>query len=281
MPEPAAARVSMPKTIGVFGVFSIAAGSMISSGLFVLPGLAFSLSGPAVAAAYALAALLMVPLLFACAELATAIPKSGGSYVFVERSMGPLFGSVAGLVDWFSITLKASFALVGLGSLTNLVIRGVSAWDAPAVGFGLAWCAVFTLVNIRGTRMSGRLQDYMVVGLLGIVAIYAIWGIGFIDEARYVPFAPHGREAVLAVAAMVFVSYGGINTVVAVSEEVRQPTRSLPRGMFLAGLVVSLLYAGVVFVTVGVVDAAQLAGSLTPLGLGAQVMFGPTGTLCI
>jgi len=61
-------------------VFSIAVGAMISSGLFVLPGLAFAIAGPAVILSYAMAGLLMVPTMFSQDELATAMPKSGGSY---------------------------------------------------------------------------------------------------------------------------------------------------------------------------------------------------------
>ena len=74
-------------------VFCIASGAMISSGLFVLPGQAFKMSGPAVVLAYALAALLVIPALVSKAELATAMPKSGGDYFYVERSLGTLAGT--------------------------------------------------------------------------------------------------------------------------------------------------------------------------------------------
>ena len=81
---------TLKKELGPVDVFSIAAGAMISSGLFVLPGLAFAKAGPAIIVAYALAGLFMVPALLAKAELVTAMPRSGGSYFFVERSLGPL-----------------------------------------------------------------------------------------------------------------------------------------------------------------------------------------------
>ena len=78
-------------------MFSIAAGAMISSGLFVLPGLAFAKSGPAVILAYAIAGVLIIPAMLAKAELATAMPRAGGTYFFIERSLGPLAGTIAGL----------------------------------------------------------------------------------------------------------------------------------------------------------------------------------------
>lgn len=82
----------LKKNLGLLSVFSVAAGAMISSGLFVLPGIAFAIAGPAVILAYALAGLLMIPTLFAKAELSTAMPRSGGSYFFIMRSLGPLTG---------------------------------------------------------------------------------------------------------------------------------------------------------------------------------------------
>ena len=103
----------LKRELRLLEVFCIASGAMISSGLFVLPGIAYAVAGPAIIVSYALAGLLMVPTMLAKAELATAMPKSGGSYFFVERSLGPLVGTFAGLAIWFSIALKASFAVIG------------------------------------------------------------------------------------------------------------------------------------------------------------------------
>ncbi len=80
--------MKLKKDLTLIHVFCIAAGAMISSGLFVLPGLAFAIAGPAVILSYAIAGLLMIPTMFSQAELAIAMPKSGGSYFFVERGLG-------------------------------------------------------------------------------------------------------------------------------------------------------------------------------------------------
>ena len=77
---------------------------MISSGLFILPGVAFGLTGPSMCLAYLLAGLLTIPALLSKAELATAMPKAGGVYFYIDRSMGPAMGTVGGLAGWFSHT---------------------------------------------------------------------------------------------------------------------------------------------------------------------------------
>ena len=87
----------LKRELKLLDVFCIAAGAMISSGLFVLPGIAFAMAGPAIIVSYALAGLLMVPTMLSKAELTTAMPKSGGSYFFIERSLGPMAGTLAGL----------------------------------------------------------------------------------------------------------------------------------------------------------------------------------------
>ena len=106
---------TMNKKLGFLEVFSIATGAMISSGLFVLPAVVYGKAGPSILLAYFIAALVVVPAMLSKAELATAMPKSGGDYFFVHRSLGPLFGTFAGLAAWFSLSLKSAFALVGIG----------------------------------------------------------------------------------------------------------------------------------------------------------------------
>ena len=108
---------NLKKQLGLTQLFCIASGAMISSGLFVLPGIAFALVGPAMLLSYLIASILMLPVLLSKVELVTAMPKSGGNYFFVERSLGPLFGTIAGLMDWFSLALKTAFAMVGIGGI--------------------------------------------------------------------------------------------------------------------------------------------------------------------
>ena len=97
---------SFARTLGAFSVFCIASGAMISSGLFVLPGLAFARCGPAVTMAYLLSGLIALPALLSKCELATAMPKSGGDYFFIERSLGSAWGTLGGLATWFSLSFK-------------------------------------------------------------------------------------------------------------------------------------------------------------------------------
>ena len=113
---------------------------MIGSGIFVLPGLAAGAAGPAAVLAYLIAGLVVAPAAVSQSELATAMPKSGGAYFFIDRAMGPLVGTVAGFGVWFALVFKSAFALVGLGGYLQYFA------DLPTVtvaaSLALALCAV-------------------------------------------------------------------------------------------------------------------------------------------
>lgn len=265
----------LERKLGLWAVFAIAAGAMISSGLFVLPGIAYRISGPAMILAYAVAGLLNIPTMMAQAELATAMPKAAGSYFVVERSLGTLLGSVAGLINWSAIGLKAAFALIGIGTLTEIVFPGAGPWALKATA--ILGCIVFTYINLVSVEGTGKLQGLMVVALIGILILYVGAAFPMVQPPRYRPFFTGGLRDFLAVTGMVFVSYGGLTKVVDVAEEIKSPHRNLPLGMFLSYAVVNVLYVGVAFVTVGILDGASLAGSLRPITDGADVAMGHIG----
>jgi amino acid transporter/mannitol/fructose-specific phosphotransferase system IIA component (Ntr-type) len=269
----------LKKELGLLGVFCIAAGAMISSGLFVLPGIAFAQAGPSIVLAYLLAGLLVIPALLAKAELATAMPKAGGSYFFVERSLGPMLGTVTGLLNWLSLALKAAFALVGIGALGLLLWPDIGEVGVKLIAIG--GCLLFALVNLLSVKSAGRLQIILVFALLAILAAYVASGFGAVQPQRYVPFMPSGWPSVFAVTGMVFVSFGGLTKVAAVAEEVHDPRRNIPLGMFFAFAIVTLLYVLVVLITIGTVEGEQLSGSLTPITLGARSTMGRAGAVVV
>jgi len=267
--------MKLKKELGTGAIFCVAAGAMISSGLFVLPGLAFAKAGPAVILGYLLASVMVIPSLLAKAELATAMPRAGGTYFYIERSLGPAVGVFGGLANWFSLSLKSAFALMGMGVFAVLLYPQITELQIKLVAVGC--CLFFTLLNLFSVKGTGRFQIGLVALLLALLMLYFIRGVGAIDVHRYTPFAPHGLGSVLTTAGLVFISFGGVTKVASIAEEVKDPRKSIPLGMFLAFIVVSLLYLMVVSVTVGVTDSAVLSGSRTPISAGARALAGSIG----
>jgi len=263
------------RDLGLAGVFCIASGAMISSGLFILPGLAHARAGPAVVISYLLAGLLAATGLLSIAELATAMPKAGGDYYFITRGLGPAAGTVAGLLNWFSLSLKSAFALVGIGAFAQVVL--------PLSGrmVALVLCAAFTGVNVAAVKGAARVQIALVVTLLGLMSVFVVRGLPAVEVQRFEPFAPHGLRAVFSTAGFVFISYGGLLKIASVSEEIKRPGRTIPRGMLLSLLVVAAFYAAMVFISSGVLDAERLDASLTPISDAAAVFLGSPGRIAL
>ncbi|MCD6205739.1 MAG: amino acid permease [Candidatus Marinimicrobia bacterium] len=273
--------LSMPlkKELKLIDVFAVSSGAMISSGLFVLPGLAFKISGPAMILSYILASLLIIPSLLAKAELTTAMPKAGGTYFFIDRSLGPVLGIFGGFANWFSISLKSAFALIGIGAFAIIIKPDISEFEIKLIA--IAACLIFTLMNLISVKATGRSQVLLVIGLITILIIYIGRGFVLTHPDRYVPFMPKGFWSVISTAGLVFVSYGGLTKVSSIAEEVENPGRNIPLGMMISYGVVTLFYILAIGITVGVVDGQELSGSLIPLSLGGLKVFGTPGIVIL
>ncbi len=269
----------LKRALGLVEVFSIASGAMISSGLFILPAVVYDKAGPAIILAYLLAAILVIPALLSKTELATAMPKSGGAYFFIQRSLGSLLGTFSGLAAWFSLSLKSAFALVGIGVLISPLLPTLPVGTAKLIA--VAFTLMFTILNILSVKESGKFQVILVFTLLSLLAYYLVGGLNRLDVHRYVPFSPGGWTAVLAATGMIFVSYGGLTKVASIAEEIKDPSRTIPRGMISSYLVVTVFYLLTIFVTVGLLDGDAFRTTMMPLSLGASQFSGRPGFILL
>ena len=262
---------SLRKGLALHHVFAIASGAMISSGLFVLPGMAHAMAGPGVIWSYLMAGILATAGALSIAELTTAMPKAGGDYFFIMRGFGPAVGTVAGMLSWFSLSLKSAFAIVGMAAFAALLI------NIHGLVAGAIICLVFLALNLVGVREAAHVQVALVACLFGLLALYVGLGMLQIRSELLIPFAPKGIVPIFTTTGFVFVSYGGVLKIAGVAEEVRQPGRIIPLGLALSLAAVTLLYTLTVMVTSGVVESEALNGSLTPISDGGRALMGQFG----
>ncbi len=270
----------LKKQLGLMHVFSVAAGAMISSGLFVLPAIAFSKAGPGVVLSYVFASILMLPSLFSKAELSTAMPKAGGTYFYVERSLGTALGLFSGMADWFSLALKSAFSIVGMAVLIQVLIElnpQLHLSEIHLKEIGVVCCILFTILNFLSVRHTGILQMYLVFILLSILVIFVVFGVNRVEVMRYEGFLDKGWLTIFSTAGLVFISFGGLTKITTIAEEVKEPAKNVPLGMLLAWFIVSIFYFLCVLITVGVLDAAALSDTLLPLSAAAFEYLGLPG----
>jgi amino acid transporter/mannitol/fructose-specific phosphotransferase system IIA component (Ntr-type) len=208
------------------------------------------------------------------------MPRAGGTYFYVERSLGPIWGLFSGLANWFSVALKSAFAVVGMAILIEVVLQTafpvrLSPWQFKMIA--VLCCLAFTALNIISVKHTSRFQIFLVVILLAILAVFTFFGAGTIDAARYKGFLQKGWLAMLATSGLVFISFGGLTKVASIAEEVKFPGKNLPLGMILAWFVVTVFYLGVIIITVGVVDGQELSAGQMPISLAASKFMGSAG----
>ena len=250
----------LKRDLGLPATTAIAIGAMVGSGVFILPGIAFvEVGGASVVAAFLVSAILIIPAALSASEMATAMPEDGGSYVYVERGMGPLLGTIAGIGNWFMLSFKGALALVGGVPYLVYVLPAIEAIEVPLFGdpiipLALALALVFIVLNLVSTSSTGSLQ-FVIVGLMLVVmAWFVVGGWGSIDPAQTDGAFSIGGSGFLAATALVFISYAGVLKVSAVAEEVKDPGRVIPQAMLGSLAITTALYVAVVYVAVGIVD---------------------------
>ncbi|MEW6534539.1 MAG: amino acid permease [Candidatus Auribacterota bacterium] len=267
--------MSLKKQLNLLDVFCLATGAMISSGLFILPGLAHARAGTGVILSYIIAGILAMTGMFSVIELSTAMPRAGGDYFYITRSMGPAVGTVAGLLSWLALTLKSAFALIGMAAFTTRLIPV----DIHIIAILL--CLIFMFINIIGVQAASRIQVILVVGLLCLIGVFLFRGFEHVNIHNLVPFAPHGVTAIFSTAGFVFVSYGGLLKIASIAEEIKDPGTTIPRAMTISLFVVIMAYALVIFIAVGTLETAHLNQSITPISDSAASFMAKGGRLAL
>jgi amino acid transporter len=265
----------LERDLGLPSVLAISIGAMIGSGIFILPALALEIAGPAVVLAYLIAGLLVVPAALSKSEMATAMPEAGGSYIYIERGMGPLLGTIAGVGTWFSLSFKGALALVG--GVPYLLLL----FDLPLKPVALGLATLLILVNLVGAKQTGRLQLVIVVVMLAALGWFAAGSAASVQSANYADFFGAGVGGLLAATGLVFVSYAGVTKVASVAEEVEDPGRNIPLGILGSLAFTTVLYVAIVAVLVGITAPGSVAGSLTPVAVAAEVTLGQAGIVAV
>ncbi|WP_132060891.1 amino acid permease [Halorussus amylolyticus] len=265
----------LERDLGLPAVTAISIGAMVGSGIFILPGLAMKMAGPAVVFAYFLAGVLVLPAALSKSEMATAMPEAGGTYLYIERAMGPLFGTIAGVGTWFSLTFKGALALVGGAPYLVLL------FDLPVTPVALTVAALLIVLNIVGAKQTGRMQIAIVAVMLAVMVWFIVVGAPGVENARFEGFFDSGFEGILGATGFVFVSYAGVTKIASVAEEVENPDRNLPLGILGSLIITAGIYVAIVTVMVGVADEAALTNTETPMQVAASTALPTVGVAAV
>ena len=238
------------RTVGLAGVIIISLSAMLGSGLFVLPSFAAVMMGEGIWLAFLLAASVVLPGAFSKSELASGMPSSGGSYVYLERTYGPLVGTISGLGLWASFLLKASFALIGFSAYMYTITTYFD-FELNSYVVSASALILITIINLLGVKKVKAIQApilALTLSLLFVISIMALFEQST-DLSRPWDAAMSADPWTIAeTSAFVFVAYAGVTKVAAIGGEVKNPGKNLPSGIMISLLIATVLYCSITYI---------------------------------
>lgn len=271
-----------PSLIRAMGTVVLAAGIVnvtIGGGIFRLPTGAYAALGPAAPLGWILCALVMVLIVFCFAEAGSRVSMTGGPYAYVEVAFGPLLGFLVGTLLWASMTSA-------LAAVTTFFADSFAALIPPLAGplpralFIVAVVGGLALLNVRGVRGASRFNAVMTAAKLAPLAFFVLVGVFALrGQNLELGTMPSAGEVASAGTLLIF-AFLGLEAALVPSGEVADPARTVPRAVFAALGVVTLVYLAVHTVTQGVLGPS-LAGSATPVADAAGAAVGGWGRTLI
>ena len=271
----------LERNLGFLEAMTLGGGTMIGAGIFILPGLAAEGAGPASAISFVIAGFVALLAALSLAELATGMPIAGGSYHYVNRGLGGVFGSIVGWGMWTGLMFASAFYMIGFG---QYIVGPLSFLDGRAlvVLLGLIGLGLITGINFYGTDESSGAQNLMIGAEVVVVLAYVALGVFFVDPGNLRDFAPTGPTGIITTTGTVFVTYLGFEIIATVAGEIERPGELIPLTMVLSVVSVTLLYAVIMIISTGVVPYQELGGSLVPVSdVAAITMFGAVGVAAV
>ncbi len=274
----------LKRQLGLFDATMINVGTIIASAIFIVPaGIALSLHATSLTVlVWVVGGIVSLLGALSVAELAAALPRAGGAFVYLTEAYGPVWGYLYGWANGTVIN-PASIAAIAVG------FAGYLGFFIPLGGWGIKAVAIasiiaLTLVNAYGVRAGAITQNVLTVMKIGTLAALIV--IGFALPGGHVSnFAPVwptqswsstvGPFGVAMVAALW--AYDGWVETTFVAGEVTAPERNLPRAIIYSTLIAAALYILVTVSYTYVLSPTKVAGASLVASDAAQVTLGRLG----
>jgi amino acid transporter len=270
--DPGASRVTLVRAVGLKGLSASLFNTTLGAGIFVLPATVAGVVGTGAPVAYLFCALAILFVMLSYAAAGSRVIDAGGSYAYIQAAFGPLAGFLGGVMVWLSDTLASGVVAAAFCAAVAVYV--------PAVGEPLGRTALLILVigtlaaiNIRGVAQGATFVELITIFKLSPLLIFIAIGLALRWHDIPAPTLPSpatlGRAAVFLMFA-----YSGAETSMALSGEVKEPHRTIPRALMLSLGVVTLLYGSVHAVAAAALGAALPTSTAAPLADAAAVLGG-------
>lgn len=267
---------SLKRDIGLFGATALGIGAIIGSGIFIVTGIVAGMAGPAIVVSVLIAGVIALFSALSIAELGAYLPVEGGTYAYARKLVSPFAGFTAGWIWVFSNIFVGAAVSLGFAQYFTTLFPAV-----PVKVIAVILCIAFIVINYLGVKEATILNNLLVSIKVLILLFFVAFGLGFFNPTNFSPPAPSGMTGILGGAALIFFAYTGFARVTIMAEEVRNPEKTIPRSMYLALAISTVIYILVSVVAVGMAGAGTLAQSGSPLADAMRVTGSPGAVLLI
>jgi len=275
------------RVLGPWALIAIGLGNMVGAGIFATIGTGIhDLAGPAVMVSFIIAAIVSALAALCYAEISSMVPLAGSAYTYTYATVGEL---MAWIIGWNLIweygmaaapvagTLSANVQNIMSQAGMHLPLWATSAYNAQNHTYfdviAAAAVIAFSILLTIGIRESAGTNSILVILKMGVLALFVIIGLPFINPHNWHPFAPFGwRDAVgrgiIPAAFSVFFAFIGFDAVTTAAEEAKRPQRDVPLGVLGALALGAVFYIAIAVVLTGMVPFAKVdPGSPLPSAL--------------
>ena len=267
-------HTELSRDLGLTTILAIGVGTMIAAGIFTLSGLAIRNVGSAAILSFALAALVAIFTALTYCEFVSIYPQSGEGYLYARKTYPAPLAYFVGWALVLGYTASCAFYIASLSSYFHEFI-----WEAPFESLsGIILLIGLILLNMKGTKESGRFQVIVTLGKVILLIWFVVGGMGSIDVQGLIDQFSTDMVKIGSTAAMVFITFFGFSAIAATAGEVINPVKNIPRAIFLSIALVTILY---VFVVIVVAAAGLTEYTEAAMGIAATQFLGPIGGMVI
>ncbi len=269
------------RAVGVGGLTAGIINYTIGAGIFVLPAVVAARIGGAAVVAYVVCAVAMALIVLCFAQAGSRVSLSGGAYAYAGTVFGPYVGFVVAMMLWFGANVLASASVANI--FVSTLGRFIPAAGEPMIRGAIlvALYATLAIINMRGVKLGVRVVEGFAVAKLTPLIILVVVGVFAVQAANFTwPGMPSYGE-ISRTSAMLIFAFLGVESALTPSGEVRDPARTVPRAVFLALGVVTLLYLAIQTVAQGILGAELATNTAAPLAAAARVAIGRGGEILV
>lgn len=266
----------LKREIGLFGATALGIGAIIGSGIFIVTGIVAGIAGPAMIISVLIAGVIALFSALSVAELSAYLPEEGGTYAYAQKLISPFAGFIAGWIWVFSNIFVGAAVSLGFAHYFVTLFPAI-----PLKIIAVIICLIFIIINYLGLKESTVLNNLLVTVKVLILLFFVVFGLGFFIADHFTPFTPTGMTGILSGAALIFFAYTGFARVTIMAEEVKEPEKTIPRSIYLALGISTVIYILVSLVAVGIAGTPALAQSGSPLAGAIRVTGSPESVLLI